>query len=76
MTEKAELCILLVFWHWLVTSTFEQEYHEDAIPYLEQAAKIFPEDDDIQKKLAACYKKTGKLGSHRLDMSSSLSSWG
>jgi len=42
---------------------YDQEYFEDAITYLETAARFFPDDDDIQKKLANCYKKTGKLDS-------------
>ncbi len=42
---------------------YEQDLLEDAIPCLETATLAFPEDDDVQKKLAACYKKTGKLDS-------------
>jgi len=42
---------------------FKQDSFEEAIPYLETANKAFPDDDDIQKKLAKAYHKAGKLDS-------------
>ena len=40
---------------------YELEYYEEALPYLEEASKRFPEDDFLAKKLATSYKKTGKI---------------
>lgn len=42
---------------------YDIDEYEDAIPSFEAASNAFPDDDDIQKKLATCYKKTGKLDS-------------
>jgi tetratricopeptide (TPR) repeat protein len=40
---------------------YNQEFYEAAIEPLEKATKLFPDADDLQKKLAKCYKKTGKI---------------
>lgn len=40
---------------------YDLEEFEEAIVPFETASNAFPEDDDLQKKLATCYKKTGKL---------------
>jgi len=40
---------------------YGMEYFEEAIPYLEFAVKENPDDEDLQKKLAFCYKKTGQI---------------
>jgi predicted Zn-dependent protease len=34
---------------------------DEALPYLERASELFPEDDLINKKLTSTYLKTGKL---------------
>ena len=39
------------------------EAYERAIPYLEEASKAFPDDDNLSKKLAKCYHKAGRLDS-------------
>ncbi len=40
---------------------YNQEFYEAAIEPLEKATRLFPDADDLQKKLAKCYKKTGKI---------------
>ncbi|MCF7919758.1 MAG: tetratricopeptide repeat protein [Candidatus Cloacimonetes bacterium] len=42
---------------------YEQEYYDEALPYLEEAMKRFPDDDMLNKKLAKAYQKTGKINS-------------
>lgn len=42
---------------------YKQEFYDAALEPLEKASIIFPDDDDLQKKLAKCYKKTGKIES-------------
>lgn len=42
---------------------YTMEFYDEAIKPLEVASNAFPEDDDLQKKLAKCYHKTGKLES-------------
>lgn len=42
---------------------YEQELYDEALPYLEEAVKRFPEDDMLNKKLAKAYQKTGKIES-------------
>jgi len=42
---------------------YDMEFYDDAIIPLETASNAFPDDDDLQKKLAKCYHKTGKLES-------------
>lgn len=40
---------------------FDTDLYDEAIPFLEQAVKAFPDDDGLQKKLAKCYLQTNKL---------------
>ncbi len=42
---------------------YNMEFYDEAIKPLETASNAFPDDDDLQKKLAKCYHKTGKLES-------------
>ena len=42
---------------------YNMEFYDEAISPLETASNAFPDDDDLQKKLAKCYYKTGKLES-------------
>ena len=42
---------------------YNMEFYDEAISPLETASNAFPDDDDLQKKLAKCYHKTGKLES-------------
>ncbi|MCF7858468.1 MAG: tetratricopeptide repeat protein [Candidatus Cloacimonetes bacterium] len=42
---------------------YNMEFYNEAISPLEIAAAAFPDNDDLQKKLAKCYYKTGKLES-------------
>lgn len=42
---------------------YTMEFYDEAIKPLEVASNAFPEDDDLQKKLAKCYHKTGRLES-------------
>lgn len=42
---------------------YTMEFYDEAIAPLETASGAFPDDDDLQKKLARCYYKTGKLES-------------
>jgi len=42
---------------------YNMEFYDEAIEPLEAASNAYPEDDDLQKKLAKCYHKTGKLES-------------
>jgi tetratricopeptide (TPR) repeat protein len=40
---------------------YDLEYFEDALPYLEEASKRFPNDAPLNKKLATAYRRTGKI---------------
>ena len=42
---------------------YNMEFYDEAISPLETASNAFPDDDELQKKLAKCYHKTGKLES-------------
>jgi len=42
---------------------YTMEFYDEAINPLETASIAFPEDEDLQEKLAKCYHKTGKLDS-------------
>ena len=42
---------------------YDLEYYEEALTYLEEASSRFPDDDDLNKKLATTYRKTGKIES-------------
>jgi len=42
---------------------YNTEFYDEAISPLETASNAFPDDDDLQQKLAKCYHKTGKLES-------------
>ncbi|MCD4820179.1 MAG: tetratricopeptide repeat protein [Candidatus Cloacimonetes bacterium] len=39
------------------------EEFEEAIPYFEKTITFFPDDESLEKKLAKCYHKAGKLDS-------------
>jgi tetratricopeptide (TPR) repeat protein len=41
----------------------ELQAYEQAIPYLEEAARINPDDENLQTKLARCYIQTNRLDS-------------
>ncbi len=42
---------------------YDKKEYDRAIPHLEFCAKAFPDDDEISRKLAISYQKTGKLQS-------------
>lgn len=42
---------------------YNMEFYDEAIKPMETASNAFPDDDDLQQKLAKCYHKTGKLES-------------
>ena len=42
---------------------YNMEFYDEAISPLETASNAFPDDEELQTKLAKCYHKTGKLES-------------
>lgn len=40
---------------------FDMQNYEEAIPYLEQAVELFPEDDLIVNNLVSAYQETGQI---------------
>lgn len=48
-------------WQALGVMLYDQELYDEAIEPLEHATDAFPDVDHLQKKLAKCYLKTGKL---------------
>jgi tetratricopeptide (TPR) repeat protein len=47
----------------LANLLYDLEYYDEALPYMEEASRRYPDDDALNKKLATTYKKTGKIES-------------